>query len=118
MIKSSTLRIVESAVALIGDITLGQSDRIDPSKPHGFAGIVYFNDTMGITPVTPSGGTATITIKTVVQPHGFQDANNNSLMANTITQADWSAAVTEVKATFVGIMGVTHAKMIVSQSLS
>ena len=62
---------IVSVVTLVsaGSITLTTGQ----SRVHNFAGVVFFNDADGATPVQPSAGTITFTAKIVVQPHAFQD---------------------------------------------
>ena len=91
-----------------GSITLS----IGQSRVHNFAGIVFFNEAEGITPVQPSSGTITFTVKLVVQPHDFQDVPSNEINATAVDQVSWAANTTTVKATFDSIVGATHAKMI------
>jgi len=87
-------------------------------NPHSFAGVVYYANASGDTPLDPSGlgGTATITIRTTNQPHGFQATVDNVLMANAFSQTSWDGNATEVKAVFAAITGATHARLIVTSN--
>lgn len=109
-------QVIESPVTLVsaGEITL----KMRADSVHNFAGVIYFNDAGGVTPLVPGTltGTGTITIKTSNQSHGFQSITNGALDASTFTQADWSANSLEVKVTFAAITGATHAKLVVSSN--
>lgn len=94
-------------------VAAGQIDlAIDNSRPHNFAGVVFFNDASGVTPVQPSAGTITYTVQLVVQPHAFQAPPDNVINANTVDQVDWAGNTEIVRATFAGIVGATHARLI------
>ncbi len=90
-----------------GDLTF----TVDNTYPHNFAGIVWYNDSGGATPVTPSGGTATITIKTPIQPQGFQSITGGILAADVVSQVDWAGNTEEIKVAFDSIVGATHARL-------
>ncbi len=115
-IAQQDAQVIESPVTLIsaGEINL----KMPANTVHNFAGVIYFNDASGDTPLAPATltGTATITIKTSNQSHGFQSVTNGALDASTFAQANWSANSLEVKATFAAITGATHAKLIVSSN--
>jgi len=104
------VRKIESPVVLVsaGSITLP----VDRSYPHNFAGIIFFNDSGGVTPVTPSAGSTTFTIKTVNQSQGFQNIAAGTVAADAPNQVDWAGNTLEVLATFAGIVGATHARLV------
>jgi hypothetical protein len=108
--------VTESAVTLVsaGSITVAMTTR----SVHNFAGVVFYNDASGDTPLDPSGltGTTDVSVKTTVQPHGFQVAVNPTLNAAIFDQANWAANTTEVKGEFTSITGATHAKLIVTSN--
>lgn len=108
----SFIRSIEipSLVTLVsaGSITLA----IGESRVHHFAGIVFYNEEEGTTPVQPSAGTITFTIKTIVQPHGFQAITDGTISATAPNQVDWAGNTIEVLATFTNVVGATHARMI------
>ncbi len=103
------VRHMESAVILVsaGSITLD----IDKNYPHNFAGVVFYNDAEGATPVTPSGGNVIYTIKTVNQPQGFQAITGGTVLATAENQVDWSGNSLQVLATFDSVTGATHARV-------
>ena len=86
--------------------------KIDISRVHHFAGVVFFNDAEGATPVTPTAGTITYTVQLVVQPQGFQAPQENVLNAADVCQVNWAGNTEVVRATFAGIVGATHARLI------
>lgn len=106
----------QSLVVLVsaGDLTFD----IDSNYSHNFAGLVYFNDANGDTPVTPSAGSATLTIKTANQPQGFQSIAAGALDATTISQADWDGNSLQANFSFSGITGATHVRAIVTGNQS
>ncbi|MEE8609002.1 MAG: hypothetical protein V3S55_15465 [Nitrospiraceae bacterium] len=87
---------------------------VEPSYVHSFAGVVFFNEPQGTTPVQPSAGTITFTVVLEVQRHASQPVLDNVLQANTVDQVDWAGNTLSVKATFSGIIGATHARLIVA----
>lgn len=100
----------QSAVTAISEgSTIGLE--LDPSFVHNFAGVTFYNDSDGVTPVQPSAGTVTFTIKTSVQSHAFQTIPNNILQANVPGQVDWASNSEFVLATLSGIVGATHARL-------
>lgn len=100
-------------------VASGQIDlELDPSFVHSFAGVVFFNDVDGVTPVQPTAGTVTFTVVLDVQPHTLQAVPNNVLQADTPDQVDWAGNTLSVRATFGGIVGATHAKLIVAGNSS
>lgn len=105
-----------SLVVLIadGDLIIDTN----PSYPHTFIGVIYFNDADGLTPVTPSSGTAVITIKTINQPQGFQEIPNGTLKAKDTVQTDWSANTQQVKIEFQNIVGALYAQVVLSGNTS
>lgn len=106
----------QSPVVLIatGDLLLD----VDPVYPHNFGGVVFFNDAGGVTPVTPSSGTTTTTIKTSNQPQDFQAITNGTVNADSANQTDWSANTLQVNFSFTSIVGATHARAIVTGNQS
>lgn len=105
-LQSKTIESVVTTVAS-GSITL----QIDENYPHNFAGVVFYNDAGGVTPVTPSAGTVEFTVKTVNQPQGFQAILNGTVDANAPNQVSWDGNALEVLATFTGVTGATHARL-------
>ncbi len=100
--KSSPVHLISG-----GDLTL----TIDPTYPHNYAGIVWYNDAAGATPVTPTSGTADITVKTANQSQGFQTITGGTIQADTVSQADWSGNTEEVNVEFTTIVGATYAQL-------
>ncbi len=106
--------VVSEVFPVSGDILLP----ISFPNPHSFAGVIYYANSNGDTPLDPSGlgGTATITIRTTNQPHGFQDTVDNVLQANSFAQTSWDGNASEVKCVFAAITGATHARLIVTSN--
>lgn len=85
---------------------------IGNSRVHNFAGMVFFNDAQGDVFVTPTAGTATFTVKLVVQPQAFQEITNNVLDITMPCQVNWAANTLVVRADLTDIVGATHARLI------
>ncbi len=102
-----TLQSEVTAIAA-GDLILD----VDVTYPHNFAGLIWYNDAEGVTPVTPTGGTITITIKTPVQPQGYQEISGGVLSADVVSQVDWAANTEQVKAVFDTITGATYVRLL------
>ena len=105
------------------DVNLVASDitlPVNPDNAHSFAGVEFYNDANGDTPLDPSTltGTATITVKTVNQPIAFQEVSNGTLDISTAIIASWDANATAVKATLAAVTGATHYRLIVSTNRS
>lgn len=101
---------IPSKVTPVSDGSIEQI--IDQSRVHNFAGVVFFNDADGETPVQPTAGTITFTVKLVVQPHSYQPTPSNVINADGVDQVSWAANTISILATFSGIVGATHAKLI------
>lgn len=91
-----------------GSITMD----VDENYPHNFAGVIYFNDANGDTPVTPSGGNVTFDIVTVNQPQDFQDITGGTIPATSANQVDWDGNSLQVRVTFDTVTGATHARIV------
>ena len=83
---------------------------------HNFAGVIYFNDDSGADSamVTPTAGTETYSVESILQPGTFQTFNNNTLNAMTPNQVDWSVNTNRVRVVLSGVTGngATHARLI------
>lgn len=108
--------LIGSQIVLITDGFVEVS--IKRFEVHNFAGLSFFTDPLGQNPVQPSAGTATITVKTSVQPQGFQPIPNNVIDVTQLGQVDWAANTIAVRADFSGIIGATHARLLVSGNSS
>ena len=84
---------------------------IDISRVHHFAGVVFYNDANGVTPVQPSAGTSTFPVKLTVQSHAFQTIPANVINANIVSQVNWAGNTKTVRVVFAGIVGATHARL-------
>lgn len=86
---------------------------LDPSRPHSFAGAVFFNDATGETPVQPTDGKIVYTVQLTVQPHVFQDIPDNEVDATSPGQVDWAGNTDVVRADVQSVVGATHVRIIV-----
>ena len=97
----------------------GQIDmNVNPSYVHSFAGVVFYDDAEGQTPVQPTAGTSTFNVMLEVQPQAYQEVPNNVLNADTPDQVDWAGNTLSVRAVFSGIAGATYAMLVVAGNSS
>ncbi len=88
---------------------------IDNSRVHNFAGVVFYSDAEGTTAVQPSAGTATFTVRLVVQPQAFQDITNGALSDLTVPcQVNWAGNTHTARVTLADVAGATHCRLIVA----
>jgi len=85
---------------------------IDPSYVHNFAGLLFFNDAEGATPVQPSAGSATFTVALSVQPHVFQAVPDNALDVSVSDQVDWAGNTDRIMVTHADVVGATYWQLI------
>lgn len=93
-------------------------ENIDQSKPYCFAGLKFFNDSLGLTVASPSSGSADITIETINSSPRFEAPASNTITAATPTTVSWNAHTNRVLATPSSIVGATHYQLVVSCSLT
>ena len=99
-------------IAIVGG-ALVLDELTDRSRVHNFAGVVFYSDAEGTTAVQPSAGTATFTVRLVVQPQAFQSFPRNVIDDLSVPcQVNLAANTEEVRATLAGIVGATHARLI------
>ncbi len=111
--------IQESPVTALASGAATVNLMINENCSHNFAGVVYFSDAEGETFVTPAAGTETYTLRTVVQPQGFQSFASNTSSSSQIDQVDWAANTTEVRVVLAGVSATaTHCKLIFSGNIS
>ena len=106
----------ESAVtAVASTITI---ENINPSKPHGQAGLEFYSDSGGTTPVIPTAGTVAIGVKTVNTPQVFEAVTGGTITASTPTTVNFSGSTIAVQAVPTGITGATHYRLTVTAHLT
>lgn len=110
----SSFNRFEPQFSVVVPVATGLIDlNIDPSRVHHFAGVVFYNDADGKTPVQPSAGTATFQVILTVQPQALQDISNNVLDDLTEPcQVNWAGNTEAIRVTFDSITGATHARLI------
>lgn len=92
---------------------------IDPAYRHSFAGVEFYSDAEGATPVTASAGVILYTLTLSVMPNNQQQFLNNSVNAADNDTVNWGANVISVRATISAITGTpTHAKLRVCGNIS
>lgn len=92
----------------------------DKSYRHSFAGIEYFSDAGGATPVVPTAGTETYTLTTTVKPSSQQAFSGSVINSADEDQVSWAANVTSVRCVLAAVAGngATHVRLIVSGNIS
>lgn len=91
----------------------------DSSYRHSFAGVEFYSDAGGTTPVTAGAGTITFTLVLPVMPNTQQPFTDNLINAIDDATVNWAANAISVRATVAGITGSpTHARLRVSGNIS
>jgi len=91
---------------------------LDPSYRHSFAGVEFYSDAEGTTPVTPSGGTVTFELKTPLQPNAFQSFTLNAISAASADQVNWGTNALAVRATLSSVVGAAYARLRATMNIS
>lgn len=86
----------------------------DLGNPHCFAGVQFFSDADGETPVVPSAGEVVIKIKTINNTPNFEPIPVGVIDASDPSTLSWAANTTAVKATPTDVTGATHYRLVVS----
>ena len=108
---NKTMHYQESPITAIGsDITLVSLDQV---KPHCFAGVQFFSDSAGATPIVPSAGIVTIEIKTI-NTNLFEPVLGGIIDVRSPTTVSWAANTKEIKAIPSGITVVAYYKLVVT----
>ena len=116
----ATLDIDYRSTSIPEDVTVDNTAmilKLSSGFVHNFVGVVYYANVEGLNalqPVAIAAGQALISVKTMCQPHGFQEISGGLLLANEFAQADWHGNSIEVRAIFTGIEGATHARLYVT----
>lgn len=111
--------LTESTVQALAGGALTINLPFDPSYRHSFAGVEFYSDADGDTPVAASAGTITYTLTLPVMPNDQQSFTNNVSNAVNADTVNWAANVLSVRATIAGITGSpTHARLRVSGNIS
>lgn len=112
-------RLVEGpVVALAGGAAVLEVD-FDVNYRHSFAGVEFFDDAEGTSPVPATGGTVSFTLNVPVLPNDPQSFVNSNVNAVDAEVVSWAANTTKVTATLTGITGTaTHACLRASGNIS
>ena len=91
--NTGATRQYQSAIVAVGTpVTLGTpAETLDLDSPHSFAGIELFADAAGATPAAASAGTFTVTVKTSVNPQGYDTVDGGTIDATALSTASWDA---------------------------
>lgn len=107
--------LYRSVIVPVGDtITLEATEDPGMSRvsPHGFAGIEFLDGAGdGANVVAATGGTATIEVRTTVNPSAWESFANNEIDCTAPTTPNWDGTILAVRAVPSGITGATHYRL-------